>query len=242
MKTTIRTTAAALGIAALLGAGIATGHAFAATPTPGASATSTEVARALTFSREEERMARDLYAALALKYDGARPFSMITRSEDHHFDAVGRLLERYHVTDPSADRAAGRYADPTIQALYNGWLAQGSASLQAAYTVGVALEQRDIADLGKGIAAALPTDIDTVFGQLLRGSQNHLAAYQRAVAGDLGTGAGMGGRWSSGGATSGRGTATMGDRSGHGGPSGTGSGMRGGNGMGGDCPYAGADD
>ena len=113
---------------------------------------------------------------------------MITNSEDRHFDAVGVLLERYDVTDPAAGKAAGTYAVPAIQDLYDGWLAEGRTSLEAAYRVGVELEQRDIADLNKSIAADLPADVDTVLGQLLKGSQNHLAAYQRAVAGDLGTG------------------------------------------------------
>jgi hypothetical protein len=97
--------------------------------------------------------------------------------------------------------------------------------------VGVALEQRDIADLTKSIAGDLPADVDTVLGQLLKGSQNHLAAYQRAVAGDLGTATGMMGNRSGNVNSPGRGNGMTG--------SGIGEGMRGGNGagMGGDCPY-----
>jgi len=193
---------------------------------------------ALTFSRDEERMARDLYAALADTYDGARPFSMITNSEDRHFDAVGALLERYGVADPAAGKAAGTYADPAVQKLNDGWLAEGKKSVAAAYQVGVEVEQRDIADLNKSIAAALPEDVDAVLGQLLKGSQNHLTAYQRAVAGDLGTGSGMMRGPSGNGATSGRGNGMMGNGNG----SGNGNG-RGGNGagMGGDCLYLDAD-
>ena len=52
---------------------------------------SPELAEALAFTREEERMARDLYAAIADRYDGARPFSMVTNSEQRHFEAVGTL-------------------------------------------------------------------------------------------------------------------------------------------------------
>ena len=195
MKTTTRTTAAALGVAALLGAGLVAGQAFAAAPgamtttaTTAATATDSEVAAALAFSREEERMARDLYAALAAQYDGARPFSTITRSEQRHFDAIGTLLDQYDVADPSAGKTAGTYAIPAVQALYDGWLKDGKASLDAAYQVGVELEKRDIADLEKTIADDLPADVDAVLGRLLNGSRNHLAAYERAVDGDLGTG------------------------------------------------------
>ena len=202
MKTTTRTTAAALGVAALLGAGLVAGQAFGATTTgttttttTTASATDAEVATALAFAREEERMARDLYAALAALYDEARPFSNITRSEARHFDAIGTLLGQYEVADPAAGKAAGTYAIPAIQDLYDSWLADGKASLDAAYQVGVELEKRDIADLEASIADDLPADVDAVLGRLLAGSRNHLAAYERAVDGDLGTGTGTGGRW-----------------------------------------------
>lgn len=242
MSTTIRLTAAALGVGALLAGGVAVSQASASTAgAPSATADST-LASALTFSREEERMARDLYAALAKKYDGARPFSMITNSEDRHFAAVGTLLERYDVTDPSAGKAAGVYAVPAIQDLYDGWLAKGSTSVEAAYQVGVELEKRDIADLDKSIAANLPADVDAVLARLRTGSQHHLAAYQRAVNGDLGSGAGMMGNRSGNAATPGRGSGMRGQGNGmrgQGNGMGSGSGMRGGNGggTGGDCPY-----
>ena len=64
----------------------------------------------------------------------------------------------------------------------------GKVSLDAAYQVGVELEKRDIADLEASIADDLPADVDAVLGRLLAGSRNHLAAYERAVDGDLGTG------------------------------------------------------
>jgi len=240
MNTTIRMTAAALGVGALLAGGVAVSQASASPTTAPSATTDSGVASALAFSREEERMARDLYAALAAKYDGARPFSMITNSEDRHFDAMGALLTKYKVTDPSAGKAAGVYAIPAIQDLYDSWLTKGSTNIQAAYQVGVDVEKRDIADLNKSIAANLPADVDTVLGQLLKGSQNHLAAYQRGVSGDLGTGAGMMGNRSGNATTPGRG-GMRGNGNGMG--AGNSTGMRGGNGggMGGDCPYTDAD-
>jgi hypothetical protein len=245
MSTPIRMTAAALGVAALLAGGLAVSQASATTTSPTAATTDSTLASALTSSREEERMARDLYAALADAHDGARPFSMVTNSEDRHFDALGTLIGRYGVTDPSAGKAAGTYTVAAIQDLYDGWLAEGRTSIDDAYRVGVELEQRDIADLNKSIAADLPADVDSVLGQLLQGSQNHLAAYQRAVDGDLGTGSGMMGNRSGNATTPGRGNETNGN--GNGMRGGNGSRMRGGNGtgsgngMGGDCPYTDTD-
>ena len=191
---TLRLTVASVGAGALLAVGLAAGVAAGATETPtdpGTVETDPTVEATLTFAREEERLARDLYATLADRYDGARPFSMITMSEDRHYDAVGTLLDRYGVPDTGAGLAPGEYADPTLQALYDDWLAQGSTSLADAYLVGVSLEKRDIADLEASIAADLPPDVDAVLEQLLRGSERHLEAYEAAAAGETaGTGAG----------------------------------------------------
>ena len=147
-------------------------------------AADTDLAETLQFAREEERMARDLYQAFADKYDDALPFSMIVRSEQHHFDAVGTLLERYDVADPAAGKKAGTYADPTIQKLYDGWLADGRKSLDAAYDVGVALEKRDIADLEATLESVTQADVRQVFTRLLYASQHHLAAFEAAADGE----------------------------------------------------------
>ena len=159
MRTTTKviTTAAATTTLAI---GIALG-AQAALGSPTSAPADTELASALIQMREEERMARDLYAALAELHDQARPMSVITKSEQKHFDSMGTLLERYDVADPSAALAPGTYALPEIQALYDSWYAQGSVSLDAAYQVGIELETRDIADLETAIALA-PTDVERV--------------------------------------------------------------------------------
>jgi hypothetical protein len=168
--------------------------ALSATPVAVVSASvDTATAKGLAFSREEERMARDLYAALAAHYDGALPFSAIVNGEQRHYDAVGALLERYGVTDPATGRSAGSYADPTLQKLYDGWLAEGKTSLAAAYGVGVALEKRDIADLGTAISATSATDVQQLYRTLQNASQHHLAVFEAAVDGrTMGTGMGAG--------------------------------------------------
>jgi hypothetical protein len=163
-----------------------------------AAATDAELAKDLAFMREEERMARDLYKALADHHDGAVPFSRITISEDRHYDAVGVLLDRSDVTDPSAGKAAGTYSDATIQKLYTGWLAQGKKSLDAAYDVGVALEKRDIADLKAAVNDTKAADAKQLYTNLLNASEQHLRVFQAAADGKaLGTqdGTGRMNRW-----------------------------------------------
>ncbi len=151
-------------------------------PAPAASITDQEKTD-LAFTREEERMARDLYQAFANKYDQARPFSNIVRSEQQHYTMTGLLLQRYGLADPSAGKKPGTYADPKLQELYEGWLAQGNKSLAEAYKVGVALEKRDIGDLVDLVARSEAADIKQVYANLLKASEHHLRAFTAATQG-----------------------------------------------------------
>lgn len=199
MKTTWTTrTALGLATAGLLTAGWTTIGYAAPTPTPTPAPTATAPADAtlvgnLTHMRDEERLARDIYAALAAKYGQAAPFVNITRSEQVHFDTMGLLLVRYGVADPSAGRTAGSYTDPALQSLYDKLLASGSESLAKAYEVGITVETLDIADLEAAIGQTEQGDVKAAFTNLMNGSRNHLAAFTAAKDGKiLGTRNGQG--------------------------------------------------
>ena len=131
----------------------------------------------LVFSREEEKMARDLYTKLGAKYDSV-VWDRIAASEQRHFDAIGTLLNRYSVADPASGKPAGSYNDPSIQRLYDDWLKRGLVSEKDAFAVAIELENRDIADLQGEVKAADNTDIKSVYASLLRGSNNHLRAFK----------------------------------------------------------------
>jgi hypothetical protein len=133
---------------------------------------------ALVFMREEEKLARDVYLALAATWN-LPVFSTIARAEQQHMDAVGVLLERYGLADPAAGKAAGRFTDPAFQKLYRTLVADGSRSPAAALRVGVRIEKRDIADLQDRLDRVGRADIRLVFTRLERGSQNHLRAFSR---------------------------------------------------------------
>ena len=137
----------------------------------------------LQFTREEERMAHDLYTAFAELYPDAAVFGTIAQAEQRHFTTVGNLLTTHQLTDPSAGKPVGSYADATLQSLYDQWLAQGRVSVDQAYAAGVALEQRDIADLQRLIDTTSVPTLDTVYSHLLAASQMHLAAFQAAQQG-----------------------------------------------------------
>lgn len=63
-----------------------------------------------------------------------------------------------------------------------------------AYKVGVALENRDIADLEEMSSGAVPSDVAAAYTNLLRGSENHLSAFTAATEGTV-PGTGVGGRY-----------------------------------------------
>lgn len=144
-----------------------------------------DAAREVAFMREEERMARDLYTALDAHYEGLAPFSNIKVSEQRHHDAVGRLIDAYGLEDPSAGLEPGEYEYAELQDLYDGWLERGLTSQDEAFMVGVELETADIADLQAAIDQIDDARIDRVLGNLLNGSEHHLAAFEAAAAGEL---------------------------------------------------------
>lgn len=183
----------AISVALLGGGGIATAQAQeAADASPSGSAASADLATVLQLAREEERLARELYKVLADTYNGAVPFSRITLSEQRHYEAIGVLLQRHHVTDPSVGKSAGKYADPALQTNYNTWLTQGKDSLYKAYEVGVAVEKADIADLKSSINTVTDAPVRQVLTHLLNAPQHHLTAYQEAANGNpVGPGQGM---------------------------------------------------
>ena len=131
---------------------------------------------ALSFMREEEKLARDVYFYL---YDiwGPQIFSNIANSEQTHTDAVLRLIEKYGLIDPAQDKLSGEFSDPTLQGLYDTLIALGTASLIDALIVGATIEDLDIYDLLRLMAVIDNQDINAVFENLRKGSRNHLRAF-----------------------------------------------------------------
>ncbi len=131
-------------------------------------------AAGLLWMREEEKLARDVYLALADLWD-VRVFANIARSEQSHMDALETLLDRYGLEDPVGANTAGVFSDPQVQALYDDLVARGRASLVEALAVGATIEDLDIVDLRER-ATDVP-DIARVYANLEAGSGNHLRAF-----------------------------------------------------------------
>jgi hypothetical protein len=131
----------------------------------------------LSFMREEEKLARDVYTVLYAKWN-LRVFNNISRSEQMHTDAIKALLEKYDLSDPVVNDDLGVFQNQDLQNLYDGLVASGDSSLINALYVATAIEEIDILDLQKELENVVDNqDITFVYENLMRGSRNHLRAF-----------------------------------------------------------------
>jgi len=131
----------------------------------------------LLFMYQEEKVARDVYYTLGKKYPTAKTFADIQLSEQQHVDAVEKLCIKYKVDISKVQESVvGVFVLPELQTLYNILLAQGSTSLLAGLKVGVAIEEKDIADILVA-EVGMPSDVVSVFENLRAGSYSHLDAF-----------------------------------------------------------------
>ena len=132
-------------------------------------------AETLTFMREEEKLARDVYLVM-FAYWGSKTFTNIAESEQNHMDAIKTLLDKYGLSDP-AYQEIGVFNDPSLQELYDQLESQGKVSKLDAFMVGALIEEIDIEDLQTAIDQTDKKDLQRVYTNLMNGSENHLRAF-----------------------------------------------------------------
>jgi hypothetical protein len=159
---------------------LATSSAAAEAATTTATSLSAEEIAALTFMREEEKLAHDVYAALYSLW-GANVFYQIALSETTHTEAILALLTKYGIDDPAASTAPGEFADPELQTLYNTLMTMGRVNLIEALKVGALIEETDIHDINEKVTITDEADIVNVYTSLLCGSGNHLRAFNEKL-------------------------------------------------------------
>ncbi|WP_258083925.1 DUF2202 domain-containing protein [Thermococcus thermotolerans] len=130
----------------------------------------------LLFMVEEEKLAHDVYTKLYEKW-GLQIFANIAKSETTHVESVRMLLEKYNLTDPTANAGIGEFQNKEIQALYDQLIEMGMKSEVDALKVGAIIEETDIRDLQGWLAQTNKIDIITVYENLMMGSRNHLRAF-----------------------------------------------------------------
>lgn len=166
----------ALLIVAMLSIGASS--AMAQTPLPGGQIVLTEIERdGLRYMFKEEKLAFGVYTALAKKF--GKPFSNILGAEKAHMAAVKVLLNKYNLEIPSSELAPTKFENTNLQQLYDRLVKQGNTSRTEALKVGALIEELDIFDLEKHLAATTNSNLISAYRWLQLGSRNHLRAFIR---------------------------------------------------------------
>ena len=130
--------------------------------------------------REEEKLARDVYAQLYDKW-GLNIFTNISSSEETHTNTVKYLLDKYEIDDPVLDDTRGMFTSEVYSELYKSLVEKGETSLVDALIVGATIEDLDIFDLEELLLETQNNDIKLAYENLVKGSRNHMRAFVRLL-------------------------------------------------------------
>ena len=132
----------------------------------------------LTFMREEEKLAHNVYTTLFAEW-GKVVFDQIAASEQKHMEAVLGLLNKYGLKDPAKN--FGQFSDPELQVLFDQLVGTGLQSELDALYVGALIEEVDMEDIVHAMERTEKSDILNVYGNLLAGSENHLRFFVKNI-------------------------------------------------------------
>ncbi|HIP35944.1 MAG TPA: DUF2202 domain-containing protein [Crocinitomix sp.] len=133
----------------------------------------------LTFLREEEKLARDVYLYAFDKY-GEDIFTNIAATEEKHMNKVLTILNDYDISDP-ASNVRGEFTNQVLQNLYNDLTFLVDSSLVQALKVGATIEDLDINDINLNISRTDKDEILDMYEKLNCGSRNHMRAFTNAL-------------------------------------------------------------
>ena len=165
----------------------------------------------LVFMREEEKLARDVYITLGLRYPDLQIFGKIDDSEQRHTCAVCDMLKKYGIEDPNTNDNVGVFTGelygPYFTAKYAELVERGSRSPLDALYVGAYIEELDMIDINYcpeevvqlnnrirsssdcGKIYTDNPDVHRLYTSLLEGSESHLRAFVQNIERRIGEGA-----------------------------------------------------
>lgn len=112
---------------------------------------------------KDEYRARAEYQAIIDEFGAQTPFTSLVRAETMHINALTRLFEVYGLDVPSDDGSKSAVVPD---------------SLEEAYAIGVDAEKNNIALYDKYLDQDLPTNVERVFTNLQKASENHLTTFE----------------------------------------------------------------
>ncbi|HET9078144.1 MAG TPA: DUF2202 domain-containing protein [Acidimicrobiales bacterium] len=151
----------------------------APTTVPTASVLTAAERAGLNLIHEQERAGLDAYAIFASRYPTQPVFANLASSQKTQLAAVTAVMARYGMADPSAGLAAGKYADPTVQQLYDSTVAAGTTADHALDAV-EHFEQQHLASIQAARAATTRADLVTMYTNLEQASNSHITACSNA--------------------------------------------------------------
>ncbi|TDQ15267.1 hypothetical protein DFQ04_3154 [Algoriphagus boseongensis] len=138
---------------------------------------SQEEIETLLFTREEEKLAHDVYIYAFQKY-GLQVFQNIANSETSHVSAVLQQMNLFQLADPlKGSTVMGEFTDPVINQLYQDLTSKVDISLGEAIKVGLTIEDLDILDLQNAISETSQSSLIQVYSSLKCGSENHMRSF-----------------------------------------------------------------
>ena len=152
-----------------------------------------EMKDSLTYMKDEERLASDLYLNLYNYYKNYSDLeikqlnNIATNTENDQISIIKSLVKRYDLnsSEPQdVNISRGVYENQVIQDLYDKFYAIGQNSQEEALKVGCMVEVTDINDLDKYISLAKEsnaTDIETAFKVLRDGSYHNYWTFDQTL-------------------------------------------------------------
>ena len=134
-----------------------------------------ELEKMFTVLINDEYKAQAEYEALIEEFGAVNPFVRIVKAEARHIDALETLFDAYDFDIPEDN--GDKYAVVPD-------------SLEEAYAIGVEAEIANIDLYEDYLKQDLPEDVERVFTNLMKASENHLRAFENAVDGNINTGLG----------------------------------------------------
>lgn len=132
----------------------------------------------IRYMREEEKMARDVYDSMYIRWQ-LTPFKNIQQSETMHMKFMKELIEKYQLTDPVLSEERGSFSNKQILSLYQQLIEMGSKSAIDALKAGAQIEEIDIQDLLNKQKHTTNETILSTYKMLLSASERHLNAFVR---------------------------------------------------------------
>lgn len=121
------------------------------------------VEKMLIYAIQDEFLAHGEYEYILQTFGDQNPFNNIIKAEEQHITELKILFGKYKVNVPE-DKSREHLILP--------------ANIKGALETGVQAEIDNIAMYKKFLEQDLPADVKSTFALLLKGSENHLAAFQ----------------------------------------------------------------